>query len=362
MTLNSGKNKKTRILIVDDSAVIRTLLVKILSSEPDFEVVGTASDPYIAREQLVLLKPDLMTLDVEMPRMDGITFLEKVMKHFPVRTIIISSLTTEGAELALRALEVGAVDVMAKPKVDVTRSFNAMKDEIIKRVKAAAQTRLSARRTIYKEISPELRKMQTEALSETTHQVLAIASSTGGTEALKAVLTRLPPDLPGTMIVQHMPATFTKTYADALQRICPFEVKEAKQGDRVRPGCALLAPGDYHMELVRNGAFYYVKLHQEPTMHGVRPAADYLMRSVARLAGANAIGVVLTGMGADGAAGLLEMKNAGSFNIAQDEDSCVVFGMPKEAIQIGAIHVVRPLKDIAAEIIHQIKKKEKAAA
>lgn len=354
--------KRIKVLIVDDSVVIRTLLNKMLSSDPEIEVVAMASDPFVAREEIARCKPDLMTLDVEMPRMDGITFLEKVMKHLPIRTVIISSLTNEGAELALRALEVGAVDVIAKPKVDVSKSFFSMKEEIVKRVKAAAKTRMT-RKFEYKEILPTDRKpLDSDALAETTHQVLAIASSTGGTEALKAVLTKLPPDLPGTLICQHMPATFTKTYADALQRICPFEVREAKSGDRVRPGCALLAPGDYHMELVRNGAFYYVKLHQGPTIHGVRPAADILMKSVANVAGANAIGVVLTGMGADGAAGLLEMKNAGSFNIAQDEDSCVVFGMPKEAIQVGAIHVVRSLKDIAGEIIHQLKKRERKAA
>jgi two-component system, chemotaxis family, protein-glutamate methylesterase/glutaminase len=354
--------KKIKVLIVDDSVVIRTLLNKMLTSDPEIEVVAMASDPYVAREEMVRCKPDLMTLDVEMPRMDGITFLELVMKHYPTRTVIISSLTNVGAELALKALEVGAVDVIAKPKVDVSKSFYSMKEEIVKRIKAAAKTRI-ARKFEYKEINPEDRKnLNTEALAETTHQVLAIASSTGGTEALKAVLTKLPPDLPGTLIVQHMPATFTKTYAQALQRICPFEVKEAKNGDRVRPGCALLAPGDFHMELVRNGAFYYVKLHQGATVHGVRPAADITMKSVANIAGANAIGVVLTGMGADGAQGLLEMKKAGSFNIAQDEESCVVFGMPKEAIQVGAIHSVRSLKDIAGEIIHQLNKREKKSA
>jgi two-component system chemotaxis response regulator CheB len=357
------RSNKIKILIVDDSVVIRTLLNKMLSSDPEIEVVGMASDPFVAREEIVRCKPDLMTLDVEMPRMDGITFLEKVMKHLPIRTVIISSLTNAGAELALKALEVGAVDVIAKPKVDVSRSFFSMRDEIVKRIKAAATTRMT-RKFEYKEIKPSERSplVINEALPETTHQILTIASSTGGTEALKAVLTKLPPDLPGTLIVQHMPAMFTKTYADALQRICPFEVKEAKNGDRVRPGIALLAPGDYHMELIRNGAYYYVKLNQGPTVHGVRPAADPLMKTVAQVAGANAIGVILTGMGADGAKGLLEMKNAGSYNIAQDEESCVVFGMPKEAINIGAIHAVRPLRDIAAEIIHQLNKREKKAA
>jgi two-component system chemotaxis response regulator CheB len=354
---------KIRLLIVDDSSVIRTLFTKIFSSDPEIEVVGSAPDPYIAREKLIALKPDVMTLDLEMPRMDGLTFLEKVMEHFPTRTVIISSLSTEGSETALRALELGAVDVMAKPVIDVKAGFESFASEMTARIKAVAKARMPTR-TVIPTVNKGLKlvKPQTESLllKKTTHQILAIASSTGGTEALKHVLPRLPSDLPGTVIVQHMPPVFTKTYADALSKLCPFEVKEAEEGDRVQPGRALIAPGNYHMELVRNGAYYHVKLHQEPLLHGVRPAADFLFKSVAKYAGANAVGLVLTGMGNDGAAGLLEMKKAGSYNIAQDEATCVVYGMPKKAVESGAIDKSIRLDDIAAEIVRQWKLKEAA--
>lgn len=346
--------KKIRALIVDDSAVIRTLLKAILSSDPEIEVVGAACDPYVAREMLIDLKPDVMTLDIEMPRMDGITFLGKVMEHFPIRTLIVSSLSQAGASSSLRALELGAVDVLAKPALDVTHSMQEMASELIARVKAVARARMPTPSKARGALAPTARKDYT-SLAKTTHQILAIGASTGGTEAIKTVLTALPEDLPGTLIVQHMPPVFTKTYAEALQKICPFEVKEAEEGDRVHPGRVLLAPGNFHMELVRNGAYYYVKLDQRPLLHQVRPAVDYLFRSVAEKAGANAIGVILTGMGRDGAQGLLEMKNAGSYNIAQDEASCVVFGMPREAIALGAAHSILPIDKIARTLIDQLK-------
>jgi two-component system chemotaxis response regulator CheB len=349
-------SKKIRVLIVDDSSVIRTLLNRVLTSDPDIEVVGSAPDPYVAREKLIALKPDVMTLDIEMPKMDGITFLGKVMQHFPVRTLIFSSLSTRNSESALKALEAGAIDVMAKPAIDVTQGLSALAVEIVSRVKAVARANLKQRSTLaIAPSAPVKRSTVSTALQKTTHQVLAIASSTGGTEALKAVLPYLPEDLPGTVIVQHMPPVFTKTYAEALQKLCRFEVKEAEEGDRVVPGRVIIAPGNYHMELSRSGAHYFVKLHQEPLLHGVRPAADYLMKSVAKYAGANAVGVVLTGMGKDGAEGLLAMKAAGSYNIAQDEASCVVWGMPKAAIELQAIHKTLPLDRIAEEIIAQIK-------
>jgi two-component system chemotaxis response regulator CheB len=354
---------RIKLLIVDDSSVIRTLFTKIFSSDPEIEVVGSAPDPYIAREKLIALKPDVMTLDLEMPRMDGLTFLEKVMEHFPTRTVIISSLSTEGSETALRALELGAVDVMAKPVIDIKKGFESFAGEMIARIKEVAKARLPQKNnsprvnTGVKLVKPVGQALH---LQKTTHQIFAIASSTGGTEALKQVLPKLPSDLPGTVIVQHMPPVFTKTYAEALSRLCPFEVKEAEEGDRVQPGRALIAPGNFHMELVRNGAYYHVKLHQEPLLHGVRPAADFLFRSVAKYAGANAVGLVLTGMGNDGAAGLLEMKKAGSYNIAQDESTCVVYGMPKKAVDCGAIHRSLKLEDIAAEIVRQWKIKEAA--
>ena len=349
---------KIRVLIVDDSAVIRTLLSAILSSDPDIEVVGTAPDPYVARDKLIALKPDVMTLDIEMPRMDGITFLEKIMEHFPVRTLIISSLSQKGAASSLRALELGAVDVLAKPALDVTHSMREMSEELIERVKAVARARMPTPSKFRAANGPPgsrvVKPVQT-SLARTTHQILAIGASTGGTEAIKKVLTAMPDDIPGTLIVQHMPPVFTKTYAESLQKVCPFEVREAVDGDRIHPGLVLLAPGNFHMELVRNGAYYYVKLDQSPMLHRVRPAIDNLFRSVAKYAGANAIGVILTGMGRDGAEGLLEMKTAGSFNIAQDEASCIVFGMPKEAIQLKAAHLVLPIEKIADTVIAQLK-------
>lgn len=348
---------KIRTLIVDDSAVIRTLLSAILSSDPEIEVVGAASDPYVAREMLIDLRPDVMTLDIEMPRMDGITFLEKVMRHLPVRTLIISSLSQAGASSSLRALEVGAVDVLAKPALDVSHSLQEMSSELISRVKAVARARMPVPRVPIAQPTGLSVANTNKSLVRTTHQILAIGASTGGTEAIKTVLTVLPDDLPGTLIVQHMPPVFTKAYADSLQKICPFEVKEAEDGDRVQPGRALLAPGNFHMELIRDGAFYYVQLNQKPMLHRVRPAVDYLFRSVAQNAGANAIGVILTGMGRDGAEGLLQMKTAGSYNIAQDEASCVVYGMPREAIELGAINSILPIDKIAEAVLEQIKKR-----
>lgn len=348
-------SKKIRVLIVDDSSVIRTLLTKVLSADPEIEVVGTAPDPFIAREKIVELRPNVMTLDIEMPRMDGISFLTKVMQHFPVRTLIFSSLSPRNSVMALNAFAAGAIDVMAKPAIDVTQGLSTLAQEITARVKMVARANLVIPKSVAPVQSDFKSKPDATSLQKTTHQVLAIASSTGGTEALKAVLPLLPEDLPGTVIVQHMPPVFTKTYAEALQRICNFEVKEAEHGDRLVPGRVLLAPGNFHMELSRSGAYYFVKLHQEPMIHGVRPAADFLMKSVAKYAGENAIGLILTGMGRDGADGLLSMKQAGSYNIAQDERSCVVFGMPKAAIEIDAVHRVLPLERIADEIINQIK-------
>jgi two-component system chemotaxis response regulator CheB len=350
---------RIRCLIVDDSAVIRSVLQRMLSSDPEIEVVGSAQDPYVAREKLIELKPDVMTLDIEMPRMDGLTFLEKVMAAMPTRTLIISSLAKQQSEMALRALEAGAIDVLAKPAIDVTDALQGMRDELVARVKAVAQAQLQKPRAAPQ---PQAKvPLQTRALGQTTHQILAIAASTGGTEALKVVLSNLPPDIPGTVVVQHMPPVFTKTFAINLSKICSFEVKEAEEGDRVKPGLVLIAPGNYHMELTRSGAYYYVKLNQNPPEHGVRPAADVLMRSVAKYAGKNAVGLVLTGMGRDGAQGLLEMHRAGSYNIAQDEATSVVYGMPKMAWEAGGIDKVLPLGDIAPHLIREFQKRDVAA-
>lgn len=345
---------KIRVLIVDDSSVIRRMLQTIFATDPEIEVVGWAPDPYVAREKLVQLKPDVMTLDVEMPRMDGITFLEAVMKHMPIRTVVISSLTTHQSALALRALELGAIDVIEKPSIDVAVSMKELGSSICERVKSAAKARFQANKMIAPKVKVDLKS---RALDRTTHQILAIASSTGGTEALKAVLSDLPSSSPGCVIVQHMPPGFTKVYADSLNRICHYEVREAKDGDKILPGLALIAPGNFHMEIKRSGGYYFTILHQAPLIHGVRPAADILMKSVATHVGTNAMGVVLTGMGRDGAQGLLEMKKAGAFTVAQDEKSSVVYGMPKEAFKIGATDKVLPLDLICDAIQGHFQKK-----
>lgn len=352
---------KIKVLIVDDSAVIRKFLEKILSSDPDIQVVGTAMDPYQAREKIVELKPDVMTLDVEMPKMDGITFLSKVMKHFPIRTIVFSSLTAQGTETYLQAMAAGAIEVLEKPAIDVNQKLDQIASKITQTVKMVARSRLqplveiNSNLALKKSVKPEA-----QSLARTTNQMIAVASSTGGTEALKVFLRNMPADIPGTVIVQHMPPGFTKSFADHLNTMFPFEVKEAVEGDGVFPGRVLIAPGNYHMEVRRSGAKYTVTLHQDVALHSVRPAADYLLKSVAKYVGANAVGVVLTGMGKDGAEGLLEMKKAGSFNFAQDEKSCVVYGMPQAAVNIGAIDKVLSLDKIGNEVIDFVRKKSAA--
>jgi two-component system chemotaxis response regulator CheB len=351
-------SQKIRVLIVDDSAVIRKLLEKFLSSAPDIEVVGTAADPYIARDKLVQLKPDVMTLDIEMPRMDGISFLEKVMQHMPTRTVIFSSLAKTGSDTYFRALEAGAIEVLEKPSLDVTKSMEQASLDIVEKVRAVAKARLVAKTSsahVKASVAP-----QASAMARTTHQIIAVASSTGGTEALKVFLSGMPANIPGTLIVQHMPAGFTKSFAESLNKLFPFEVKEAEEGDRVTPGRVLLAPGNYHMEIYRSGAYYQVKLHQEAPMHSVRPAADYMMKSVAKYVGKNACGVVLTGMGKDGAEGLLEMKKAGAYTVAQNEETCVVYGMPQVAFNLGATDNVLPLDKIAGDLMAKIQSKEAA--
>ncbi|XGC80488.1 chemotaxis response regulator protein-glutamate methylesterase [Bdellovibrio bacteriovorus] len=349
--------QKIRVLIVDDSAVIRKMLEKICSSSPDIEVVGTASDPYIARDKLIALKPDVMTLDVEMPRMDGISFLEKVMQHFPTRTIIFSSLAKTGSETYFRALEAGAIEILEKPSLDVSQTLQSLSQTIVDKIKAVAKARLQS----MKPVSTVAKPAQTStSLARTTHQLIAVASSTGGTQALKVFLSGMPADIPGTLIVQHMPPGFTKSFADNLNAMFPFEVKEAEEGDQVVPGRVLIAPGNYHMEIVRSGAFYHVKLHQGPALHSVRPAADYLMKSVAKYVGKNALGVVLTGMGKDGAEGLLEMHKAGAYTVVQSEETCVVYGMPGAAVALGAADKILPLDKIAGDLLECVRQRNAA--
>jgi len=343
---------KIRVLIVDDSSIMRNLLTKLLSAEPDIEVVGTAPDPYIAREKLVKLKPDVMTLDIEMPRMNGIEFLEKVMEHFPTRTIMISSLSKRGSEIAMKAFELGAVDVLEKPTVIDPAHLNSMGEDIIARVRAAAEAKIKKIDATEVRFRASRTHLDLERLKILVQdQVLAIAASTGGVEALVTLFSHMPSVIPAILVVQHMPAIFTKALASRLQKLCPFEVKEAEAGDEVRAGRVLIAPGNYHMEVLGRNGVYVVKLHQQPPLHNVRPSADYLFQSVAKCVGSNAVGVVLTGMGKDGSQGLAAMKETGSFNLAQNEATCVVFGMPKAAISAGAIHRVVGIEDIAQEVM-----------
>ena len=340
-----------RVLIVDDSAVVRKILTDQLRRISDIEVVGTAPDPYVARDKIVQLKPDVLTLDIEMPRMDGLTFLSKLMKFQPMPVIVVSSLTPAGSEAALHALELGAVDVISKP--GEAYSIGDVAVQLVDRIRAAAHARLrqpTARQETAVRISHE-----TLSSIRATHKILAIGASTGGTEAIRAVLQVLPATTPGTVIVQHMPEKFTAAFAQRLNEICAMEVREARGGEVLQPGLALVAPGNYHLVISRSGAQYIAQIKDGPRVHHQRPAADVLFNSVAKYAGVNAVGVLLTGMGADGAKGMLAMHEAGARTIAQDEASSVVFGMPKEAIKLGAADSVLPLNKIPAGILEALK-------
>ncbi|MEW6378418.1 MAG: chemotaxis response regulator protein-glutamate methylesterase [bacterium] len=340
--------KKIKVLIVDDSAVVRTILARELANDPQIEVVGTAPDPYVARDMIVQLQPEVITLDIEMPRMDGLAFLRKLMHYYPLPVIVVSSLAEKGSSVALEALELGAVEVIAKP--GVSYSIGDMSEQLADKIKAAARVDVKSW-AAKKAHTPSLSLMATRPLSKTTDRVVAIGASTGGTEAIKEILCRMPPGAPGIVIVQHMPANFTRAFAQRLNTLCRIEVKEAESGDTVVPGRALIAPGNYHMVLCRNGARYSVDVISGPLVHHQRPAVDVLFESVAKVAGANALGVLLTGMGADGADGLLKIREAGAHTIAQDEATCVVFGMPKEAIRRGAAETIAPLQDISRLIL-----------
>lgn len=339
-----------KVLVVDDSAVVRNIFSKELSYDPDIEVVGTAPDPYVARDRIAKLKPDVITLDIEMPRMDGLTFLRKLMMHYPIPTIVVSSLTTKGGELAMEALYEGAVEVMCKPGAAYTVGDMAL--TLTEKIKAAARVNLKEMaRTQKTAVAAEKKKL---SLTKTTNKVVAIGASTGGTQALESILTALPPNAPGIVIVQHMPEKFTKSFADRLDTICDIHVKEAEDGDRVIPGQAIIAPGNMHMMLKRSGATYYVQVRTGPLVKRQRPSVEVLFNSVSKFAGSNAIGVILTGMGSDGADGLLKMKESGAATLAQDEKSCVVFGMPQEAIKLGAANKVVSLDRMPAEILNLV--------
>ena len=305
--------KDIKVLVVDDSAVVRKVFTEQLSKQKGIVVVGTAPDPYVARDKIVKLKPDVITLDIEMPRMDGITFLKKLMQHYPLPVIIVSSLTSKGSKIALEALSLGALEVISKPSA--AYSVGDMSIQLAEKIRAVYGAKLSPASSQKAENKP-MAAMESKALAATTNRIIAIGASTGGTEAIKNVLIRLPANTPGVVIVQHMPAQFTTSFAERLNELCQMTVAEAKNGDTVTNGQVLIAPGNYHMLLKRSGARYYVEVKKGPLVHYQRPAADVLFRSVARYAGANALGIILTGMGKDGAAGMLDMKKAGSINIA----------------------------------------------
>ncbi len=351
-------NNKIRVLIVDDSAIVRQTLTAILSSDPMIEVIGTASDPYIAAQKIQKEVPTVITLDIEMPRMDGLTFLRKIMTQHPIPVVIISSLTQRGTETALRALEYGAVDIITKPQMDTKQFIEESKIKLCDAVKAAAIAKLkkhvgAPKLTVQPKYSADVVIPKTTSMSmlKTTDIVIALGASTGGTEAIRVFLEALPIDCPGVVIVQHMPEHFTRSFANRLNEICKITVKEAENGDTVLRGRALIAPGNKHMLLKRSGAKYYVEIKDGPLVNRHRPSVDVLFRSTARYAGRNALGVLMTGMGDDGAKGLLEMKEAGAKTVAQDEKTCVVFGMPKEAIKLGAADKVLPLEQIAAFVM-----------
>ncbi|XAH24776.1 chemotaxis response regulator protein-glutamate methylesterase [Xylophilus sp. GW821-FHT01B05] len=345
-----------KVMVVDDSAVVRQVLVGLLNAAPGIEVTHAVADPLLAIERLKLQWPDVILLDVEMPRMDGITFLRKLMQERPTPVVICSTLTEKGAKTTLEAMAAGAVAVVAKPRLGLKQFLQDAADELIATVRAAARARVgrptplptpAAKYTADVILPPGA----AQSMAQTTERVVAMGTSTGGTQALEAVLTALPRVAPGIVIVQHMPEKFTAAFASRLDGLCRIAVKEAEHKDRVMPGRALIAPGGRHMVLKRSGAQYFVEVLDGPLVNRHRPSVDVLFRSVARCAGANALGIIMTGMGDDGAAGLLEMRHAGARTIAQDEDSCVVFGMPKEAIRRGAVERTLPLAALAREMV-----------
>jgi two-component system, chemotaxis family, protein-glutamate methylesterase/glutaminase len=343
--------KKIKVLIVDDSAVIRQALSLILASDQELEVIGTAADPYLAVAKISETLPDVITLDVEMPRMDGITFLRKIMSQHPIPVVIISSLTAKGTESAILAMEYGAISVLKKPNLHDNLHREAAQS-IIGTVKAAAMAKVR-RRPSHRPVASTIKKPYHESMVQTTDKVIAVGASTGGTEAILDFLRAMPIDCYGIVIVQHMPEVFTRSFADRLNSICRISVKEASHGDSIIRGRALIAPGNRHMEVRRNGARYYVELHDDPPVNRHRPSVDVLFRSAAKYAGKNAIGVIMTGMGADGALGVYDMHQAGAYTIAQDESTCVVFGMPKEAIKTGGVTKILPLNLIAHHVSQQ---------
>ena len=351
---------KVNVLVVDDSAVVRQVVSEVLGADPSINVMGTASDPIFAMERMKREWPDVIVLDVEMPRMDGISFLKKIMAERPTAVVICSSITQEGAETTLQALSAGAVSVVPKPGIGSRRQqMEDAASDLVQAVKAAAQVnlrRLAAKPAAPLSNAPKLTadailSAATQAMAQTTERIVAIGTSTGGTQALEQVLTALPRVSPGIVIVQHMPEKFTGAFAQRLNSLCAIEVREAKHGDRVVPGVALIAPGGRHMLLKRSGAQYHVEVIEGPLVNRHRPSVDVLFRSAAKYAGKNVLGIIMTGMGDDGARGMKEMHDAGAHTLAQDEESCVVFGMPKEAIKLGGVDRILSLHEIAPSIV-----------
>jgi two-component system chemotaxis response regulator CheB len=340
---------KTKVLICDDSALIRSVMSEIVGAQPDMEVVGTAPDPLVARDLIKKTNPDVLTLDVEMPRMDGLDFLEKLMRLRPMPVLMVSSLTERGSEITMRALELGAVDFVTKPKISIQSGMREYADLIADKIRGAARARIKARSVHAQAPAPVLPQLKSPLTS--SEKLIIIGASTGGTEAIREFLMQMPSDCPGILIAQHMPEGFTTSFARRLDALCKINVLEAAGGERVLPGHAYIAPGHSHLLLARSGANYMTRIEQTEPVNRHRPSVDVLFRSAAVAAGKNALGVILTGMGKDGAAGMLEMKNAGAHNFAQDEATCVVFGMPREAIALGATHEVGPLQALPGMVL-----------
>ncbi len=343
-----------KVLVVDDSALIRSILKEIIDSHKDMKMVGAAPNPLVAREMIKALNPDVLTLDVEMPKMDGLDFLEKLMRLRPMPVVMISSLTERGSDITFRALELGAVDYVSKPKFDIQHGMQDYAAEIADKIRAAARSRPKAAASVPRKLSADAVLPSLANSVASTEKLIIVGASTGGTEAIKDFLTRLPPDCPGIAVTQHMPEAFTKSFAERLDKLCTISVKEAEDGDRILPGHAFIAPGHSHLLVRRSGANYVCELSDGPPVNRHRPSVDVLFRSAANCVGKNAIGVILTGMGKDGAAGMLEMKQAGAYNFAQDEASCVVFGMPKEAILAGGVDEVVPLSEMASRVMSHL--------
>jgi two-component system chemotaxis response regulator CheB len=341
---------RTKVLIVDDSALVRRVLTEIVAREPDMLVVGAAPNPHAAREMIRATNPDVLTLDIEMPQMDGLDFLEKLMRLRPMPVVMVSTLTERGSEATLRALELGAVDFVPKPRLDIAHGIAAYAEEIVGKIRVAA--RVPRRRPAPASPAPPAAPLGNQRLS--TEKLVFIGASTGGTEAVRTFLQALPPDAPGVLVTQHMPPGFTQAFANRLDGLCAVRVREAAQGERVLPGHVYIAPGGRHLRVGRSGANYVALLDDGPPVNRHRPSVEVLFRSAAEVAGRNAFGVMLTGMGKDGAQAMRDMRDAGAYNVAQDEATCVVYGMPKEAAALGAVHQVLPLPAIASHLLAQL--------